>query len=250
MKRSVRCAELPNHVLNIVTLYGDEKRIEQLRNEQLQEGGGPGSLDFQKIIPMPESLNIESGSRTSDAIKLYQAAVSCGIREASYAGCGERLKEVLQNSDRNLAERMGNFDLEERFKLGKTAMDNLMRYHAATWYEWCTEHWGTKWNGYDLGEGYPCEKNQLRFYTAWAAPHPVLQQLSVLYPDVVLDHRWADEDLGYNLGERTYQAGKVTSEKFLMEGTPEALMFACELLGYDTGEILFEQNMEAEIKLQ
>lgn len=97
---------MPNHVLNIVTLYGDEKRIEQLRNEQLQEGGGPGSLDFQKIIPMPESLNIESGSRTSDAIKLYQAAVSCGIREASYAGCGERLKEVLQNSDRNLAERL------------------------------------------------------------------------------------------------------------------------------------------------
>lgn len=246
----MRCAGLPNHVLNIVTLYGDEKMIEQLRKEQMQEGGGAGSLDFQKIIPMPESLNIESGSRTKTAIKLYQAANRCGIEEASYAECGERLKEVLQNYDKKLAERIGDFDLEGTLRFGKTAVNNLIRYGAATWYEWCIEHWGTKWNGYDLGEGYPCEKNQLRFYTAWDAPHPVLQELSALYPDVVLNHRWADEDLSHNLGERNYQAGKVTSEKILIEGTLDALMFACELHGYDIDEVLREQGMEEEINLQ
>lgn len=241
---------MPNHVLNIVTLYGDEKRIEQLRKEQMQEEGGAGSLDFQKIIPMPESLNIESGSRTKTAIKLYQAANRSGIEEESYAECGERLKEVLQKYDKKLAERIGDFDLEGTLQFGKTAVNNLIRYGAATWYEWCIEHWGTKWNGYNLGEGYPCEKNQLRFYTAWDAPHPVLQELSALYPDVVLNHRWADEDLSHNLGERNYQAGKVTSEKILIEGTLDALMFACELHGYDIDEVLREQGMEGEINLQ
>ena len=136
----------------------------------------------QKIIPMPESLNIESGSRTKTAIKLYQAANRSGIEEESYAECGERLKEVLQKYDKKLAERIGDFDLEGTLQFGKTAVNNLIRYGAATWYEWCIEHWGTKWNGYDLGEGYPCEKNQLRFYTAWDAPHPVLQELSAVYP--------------------------------------------------------------------
>ena len=78
----------------------------------------------------------------------------------------------------------------------------------------------------------------------------MLQELSAVYPDVVLNHRWADEDLSHNLGERNYQAGKVTSEKILIEGTLDALMFAYELHGYDIDEVLREQDMEEEINLQ
>ena len=56
----MRCAGLPNHVLNIVTLYGDEKRIEQLRKEQMQEEGGAGILS-----PVKGSLRIPNSEDTT-----------------------------------------------------------------------------------------------------------------------------------------------------------------------------------------
>ena len=210
---------MPNHVLNIVTLYGDEKRIEQLRKEQMQEEGGAGSLDFQKIIPMPESLNIESGSRTKTAIKLYQAANRSGIEEESYAECGERLKEVLQKYDKKLAERIGDFDLEGTLQFGKTAVNNLIRYGAATWYEWCIEHWGTKWNAYSNEQE---DEDTIIFETAWSNPEPVMLKLSEMYPETTIEHWWADEDMGSNDGYRVYQGGQIVDGDYCDSCSNEA----------------------------
>ena len=41
---------MPNHIMNLITLNGDEKVIEELRMKLKQEDSGLGSLDFQKII--------------------------------------------------------------------------------------------------------------------------------------------------------------------------------------------------------
>ena len=63
---------MPNHVENIITLKGDEKRIREMLEAIKNDDFGLGTLDFNKIIPMPNSLNIEAGSRTDKGLKAYR----------------------------------------------------------------------------------------------------------------------------------------------------------------------------------
>lgn len=55
---------MPNYVVNQISVQGDPKEmqnmLEQIKNDDL----GIGTVDFHKIIPMPESLDIEKGTRT------------------------------------------------------------------------------------------------------------------------------------------------------------------------------------------
>ena len=55
--------------MNRLRLKGDQNRLDEL----LKSVKGKDSiLDFNKIIPMPESLNIEAGSRTEKVLKAYK----------------------------------------------------------------------------------------------------------------------------------------------------------------------------------
>ena len=50
---------MPNWVYNKVYFRGDSKRLDELKNFVKTE---EREVDFNKISPMPESLNIESSS--------------------------------------------------------------------------------------------------------------------------------------------------------------------------------------------
>ena len=52
---------MPNYVKNIVTITATKEQLDNLLNELKSEDS---CFDFNKIIPMPKSLDIESGSRT------------------------------------------------------------------------------------------------------------------------------------------------------------------------------------------
>lgn len=73
---------MPNNVTNVVIFHGDEQRIREILEAIQMEDIGPGSIDFDKVILMPPSLNIECGSRTEQASSLYKLcqAVPCGGR--------------------------------------------------------------------------------------------------------------------------------------------------------------------------
>ena len=62
---------MPNHVENIITVKGDEKKIREMLEAIKNSDYGLGTVDFNKIIPMPESLNIEAGSKTDRGLKAY-----------------------------------------------------------------------------------------------------------------------------------------------------------------------------------
>ena len=67
---------MPNHVTSVITLSGDESRIkamlEQIKNDEI----GIGSVDFNKVLPMPESLHMTSGSIEDSTIAVYISAVN------------------------------------------------------------------------------------------------------------------------------------------------------------------------------
>ncbi len=75
-------------------------------------------------------------------------------------------------------------------------------------YEWCCEHWGTKWNAYDIAFDY----DSITFCTAWATPLPIWEALSKHIPDVQMVIEYADEDIGRNCGILIYLNGEVVSE--------------------------------------
>lgn len=60
---------MPNHVENIITLRGNAQEIRRMLEQIKSDELGVGTVDFNKIIPMPESLSIEAGSRTDRGAK-------------------------------------------------------------------------------------------------------------------------------------------------------------------------------------
>lgn len=241
-------------MINIVTLYGDEKEVAKLREELMQKNVAAGVLDFGKLIPMPESLNITCGSATDIGIRLYLSAAAGKEWEAlspyqSEKVSDERLTELeylypgkMFKSEEELLKKTEHYDMERLVALGKTAVENKEQYGVETWYDWCIDHWGTKWNAYSIDDESVCEENQFRFLTAWSAPHPVIEKLAELYPSLQIMHQWADEDLGYNIGERNYQNGALQMALELGDGSETAIRCACELFQYDADEILKDEQ--------
>lgn len=219
---------MPNHVTNMITFSGDPEAIRKILDEIKNEEDGPGSIDFNKIIPMPPELNIESGSRTTEGLKAYSAFAE--IYALGQDPDKIDLLHIPEDREKYFLEQRKDID-PKTWKLGKAAFRNLQRFGSATWYAWCTKHWGTKWNAYDCR----CDGEKLSFLTAWSAPRPVLRELSRLYPEIGITHSWADEDIGHNCGRYQYLAGHIT-EEFLPAFGRESYEFAASVLNADLSD--------------
>lgn len=151
---------MPNHITNIVAVFGDESRIQAMLKEIQTDEYGLGSVDFNKIIPMPDDTDS---------------------------------------------------------------------------YDWCIVNWGSKWNSYGYTADSGFKDGKLTFLTAWSAPHPILQRLSEMFPDIEFEHEWADEDIGMNCGRYVYYDGERT-EEYYPESNRERIEFAARVMDSDPSE--------------
>lgn len=240
---------MPNHVINEIRLKTNPKTLSRILRdicrEDLDENGNKipayGTIDFNRIVPMPEDLNIEAGSKTFMAVEVRLTALNPDV---DWFGDPEEKMEKKEYEDllfrinearifsrhvgdlrpESLTEEALGFPPADAMKMGKQAIRNFETYGALTWYEWRTnpDHWNTKWNAYDceyLGAGV------LRFQTAWSAPHPVIRALASAYPEVCITHEWADEDIGYNCGRVRYEHG-LPAEQYTPLTRKESTFFA------------------------
>ena len=201
---------MPNHITNLIS-FGDQPEqvaaFHQMLQNLRQEGGVYGSIDFNKLIPMPESLDMESGSSTSDGLAAYRRFMM-----------GDKTAEAFRKEH------------PEAWALGKQAYENIQQYGVPTWYEWCNRNWGTKWNAYSCAE---LDKNAdtMEFMTAWSSVPGILEALSRKYPDQAVSYRWADEDIGSNVGEAVFQNGKMVDSNIPVPGSREAYELASDIMG-------------------
>lgn len=238
---------MPNHVMNKVIFDGPDKKIKEILeaiqydpDPKDEENTGIGSIDFNKIIPMPPELEIEAGWATSVSIRVYLTAVNpltldYGVPKMD-AGEFKKLLDILDSS-RLISSFKREFSDEEMHDYlkdgtdymgsGKQAMENITKYGAPTWYEWRIINWGTKWNSY---ETHKWEDKTLFFETAWSPPIPVLDQLAKRYSDVVITLEWADYDIGQNTGKIVYIHGTPVVD-WEPETRNEAIEFACSVWG-------------------
>lgn len=235
---------MPNYVCNKIELKGNMNIITSMLNKIKHDDYGKGTIDFNKVIPMPETLNMEYGSRTDTCILVYLTNKGT-IKFEDFSEENKILAKTLVNNmfntdylERKLEEICGEdkeeYITDENYNKGKQYVDNYKNYGATTWYEWSIRNWGTKWNacGYEEDVDYSTNGNYLEFETAWSAPHPIIEKLSEDYPEITFVHKWADEDLGSNCGMRIYENGE-----FHMLDITDEFSFACGVWGYDPEEM-------------
>ena len=141
--------------------------------------------------------------------------------------CGDKtMREILaaiQKDDDGVNQRFGIGTID--FNKIEPMPPELLKNGG--WYDWSLEHWGTKWNSID--DEYDGDRT-ISFMTAWTPPEPILKELSDRFTGVYITHRWAEEELGVNVGQREYLNGECVG---LVEPETAALRLetACDIWG-------------------
>lgn len=239
---------MPNWVKNEITFEGKKENIEALLNAVKSD---ESDFDFNKLIPMPESLNLISGSITEDSI-FWALSKMSNDECAKYFNLLKNSKDVLSENrletlknrfsvedvsraQKNAANYVPNEDekklgITDYESLGRMYLKNLEEYGTMDWYDWHCKYWGTKWNTREPVVKYKGDgKAEVYFETAWSHPLPVMVFLAMYYPDVKITIKYADEDLGYNCGMEIFHHKKMKVYEF---ENAEALKFACDIWGY------------------
>ena len=243
---------MPNWVQTDIYLHGEEKDIkkvlELVKSEELE-------FDFNKLVPMPKTLHIPAGGYDDRSMQyaickkseLEQVKIKTALVDAkcSFYGnyfnriyghifttqeleqCAKDFKEEIKTTEPNRWDStdykgLGIKTLED---LGNMYIYNIMTYGCDTWYDWCCEYWGTKWNACEV-----CVSgNVVSFQTAWNVPDPILEAFAYLCDKhgVTFEGEYADEDRGVNTGHISSENGITEYE----DNSHEALNAYIELWG-------------------
>lgn len=267
---------MPNYVTNIITMNANKKQLQEIYETIKADDGELGSFDFNKLVPMPESLNVTKGSVTDKSINAYLSYMRNEfVLHPDRPGLPDEIKryvsaaaqirrhdmffttELMTPETIDVEAERHNMSTPDFLELGKKYLDNQLNFGAPTWYDWSIANWGTKWN---VQEGIHMDEEDPRimnFDTAWSAPLPIIEALSKRFPNVEITIQWADEDIGNNVGQQTYLDGEVTDENIPEPWSKEAYDLAFEIFGdtpedrclrYDAaqGTYVYDEELEQE----
>lgn len=223
---------MPNNTSCLLHIEGDINQINKLISEV---SDGDCIFSFNKIVPMPESLNVSSGTKSNSDLDSYKWTI----------GDKEPLTEIYNNlskSSRLSKNKKSDITLEEfaneqvalaDLKNGKQVYENIKNYGHATWYEWCNDNWGTKWQAYNLSEEWLVgdKEAEIDFCTAWSPPIPIIEQLSFNYPDLKFKMKFADEGKNF-LGYVVFEKCKLIEDVEIEDWTSEEGISCLEGLLY------------------
>ena len=199
---------MPNWCFNHLTIIDTdkgEKPEEILARITNKNDKGERYFDFNTIIPMPEELNIVSGSETIKALRWFMFAhrqiITREEKEKVFDCIGswerEQIREDTEETIQNLIDTHTDFEKPEKWKefkdYGERIFNNIMKYDCPTWYEWCIKNWGTKWSSDSTRIDDSEDDIVIDFDTAWSPPIPVLVALSKKYPNNVFHFECEEE---------------------------------------------------------
>ena len=107
--------------MNRITLDCSDERAKEIMeavqydpNQDDEENTGLGTLDFNKLIPMPPSLMIEVGSSTEQGIEIYLTAVNPHTKDYD-------LPKMPENKFKKL---VSDLNAERRFTVYKPSLSD------------------------------------------------------------------------------------------------------------------------------
>lgn len=204
---------MPNYIRNKLIIIGSEADIKTVIDncKSIDDDGDKIAMDFNKIIPMPKSLDIEASNWLEEGMKyLMEKAKSQYEADNEFISKFESYPEDRQ---------------QKCVELGRQGLANIAQHDAPTWYEWSRKHWGTKWNACHSEQ----TDNAITFETAWNGVTALMVALSKKFPNVSFEYSYADENTAYNCGKYKIAAGRIISEVLPDGGSKEAYELYFEL---------------------
>lgn len=178
------------------------------------------SLDFNRLIPMPEDLKLTAGSIEDKAVACYYLSLDKSNKNLlrkyleseemsfphNYWNKYKNDIKYFEDNPNKLKEEIDDFnnevnDFGKNFnsinELGKKYIDNIKNYGYSQWYDWRIENWGTKWNVEDEVEviyNKATDEYDISFYTAWCVPVGIVEKYGELCKNGELYWEYIDED--------------------------------------------------------
>ncbi len=192
---------MPNWCECDLTIEGPKHRVEEF----LAHVKGEEELfDFNRLVPMPPELSeVPSGS---DELG-YRAKYGTDAEVAAILAYPWVRSEGVTTREGLIAfferTRPQTMVMAEHYKA------NVDRFGATTWYDWCCEHWGTKWNAaraiinperteqWEEPGQQQC-RVEVNFETAWSPPKPVIKRASELFPELRFELRYFEGGCQFN----------------------------------------------------
>lgn len=225
---------MPNHITN--RLYVTANSAEELTDFLKSIGTKESAIDFNKIVPMPKDLkDTEESSTTDESICYYLTQTN---------------QEELLNKIRRFNYNDNRFDgkseeeLAELYKKGKKYVDNYKNYGFATWYRWCLNNWGTKWNAYstDLWVNDTEDGAVITFDTAWSGVPDLIEKLAKKFPNIYFEYKFADEDFANNTGYGDTDGEGNLYMSYPNADSDEAVELFIECKGYDKDDFYKDED--------
>jgi len=206
---------MPNHIQNRLEIIGTKQKVQEVKEFMIGKPYDDGTeriFDFNKLIPMPEELDIEISSWGD-----MGQAILFGKGRSMFLG----IEEIWRRFDRYTRKQQ-----KEILEMGFKYQDNANQFGHATWYPWAKENWGTKWNAYSSSYE---EENVIMFQTAWNGVPNLIKKLSQRFPNVEFIYEWADEDTGSNCAMYRYINGEAIESAIPESQSIEAYELAFKL---------------------
>jgi hypothetical protein len=171
-----------------------------------------GSIDFNTLIPMPNDLDVESGSIINELLSIYSYHYGLPTEVINYVNNKHNFIIISTNNIDKIYDKLTKalkINIESINALAKRYIDNIIKYGGPTWYEWRCNNWNTKWNAYEFLP-FNEMRNYIQFNTAWShVGFTIIRKIHELFPQVGIHYRYADEDFGNNCGIIIYENGRL-----------------------------------------
>ena len=207
-------------IQNRLKIIGDTEDLAKLLNyiksyvlgEELQ-------IDFNKIIPIPESINIESDGLGELAHELLFGGIDTECYQNTYEGLLECFNDTY-----NRHESFAALDIDlqkEGIDLALKYQKNIDKYDYAYLADWTIGNWETNKNAYGQND-VRNTANTIYFLTANCPPINLILELSRLFPAVQLQLLYTNVDTPWITGRISLTNGKFISRLELVYKSMDA----------------------------
>tara|TARA_R110001592_G_scaffold233423_1_gene491036 strand:- start:1688 stop:2530 length:843 start_codon:yes stop_codon:yes gene_type:complete len=218
---------IDSNVKNLITLNGNDESIKKALTElwgtKLYEING--RFSFSTFSKFPQELKDKYPTQKVVSNEEYS-------------------NEIMNHEIKVLVDEVPEFDIKPISK--KIQLELIDKHGYDNGEDWCISNWGTKWSPY---ESQFISKDEFYFFTVNDTPRLAMIEMSKKYSDITFNIKYADESIGYNVGEYTLLNGEVLHEYTPKTFTKESFMLACELFDDDYYTSTFIQELsDSEIE--
>lgn len=239
---------MPNWVTNRLTI--EQSSIKLFKETCVNENG---EFSFSTILPIPGCMNIESSgvlyiNKNDDVYKFIDMILKIypDIWEVDGDPTSEEVcLNFIDKFNQKVKDGGHNYaDPNNRLKSALAKTYCLKHTGYESWYDWCIDNWGTKWDACDIYDDMLDTDGFLEFYTAWSMPENVYGMMAEL--GIQFRGSWADEDIGNNCGMfYTTDGGELVIQD-ADEITEDTVAFSIAVQGYEDLEEYYDRYEKDE----